>query len=165
MTQLRYGLRVYPSGELRGLAYWSGSTGLTLAGVTYAPGEIGGLGSYELALSGRSRPVEVLLAGEDPVLREWLLQGPGLRDVELLLLLSEDGSAWTVGSSVRGIVSTVVRTEDGGFSLTIDSELGAPTPGLRLVWSDESQRDLYPGDRFFEGLVPLSKGVSLVWPG
>ena len=162
--QVRLALRVHPVGERRGFAFWAGARATTIEGVEFAPGEVSGLGSWQIDFGDARRAVTVLLDGEDPVLRAWLLQGPGARTCELLLLGREAADTWAVMSRFVGTAGAVTRVEGGGFTLDIDPEVLAPAPRVRLTWSDETQRDLHPGDRGLENLKRLAEGVTVIWP-
>ena len=167
-VELRYALRVHPVKDLIGWTWWNGREALTLDGVTYQPGEITGLGSYDIQWSGRNaRPVEVLVDGADPRFRAWLQQGPGARTLTVSILQRTDDTSapWVVAATFTGVCAAVTRRDDQGWSVEIDPNTESVSPRVRLVWSDESQHELRPGDRFLEGAKAIAKGVTVVWPG
>ena len=161
-VQLRYGFRVFPEGERRGFAYWNGSQPLVHNGVTYQPGEVRGISQLDISFTDTNSPAGVLLDGKDPVFRAWLQQGPGIRRCALILFIK--GTDWEIGSQYIGIASEVTPDQQGGFVFNIDPETYTPTPLVRLQWSDETQQELFPGDRAFENMKRLAEGVTVIWP-
>ena len=172
----------YVSDELRA-SYAAGRDGvvtttsegkLRVEGQEYEIGEVVGLGRYEIEMSS-SRPLPVEVEGNDPQFRQWLEFGGSARDVEVRFLLkglpapagASDAATypkWETAFTIVGRVGRVVGSGEN-YILDVDSEIYIPSQQGATRWSDEEQREAFPGDRFWSQLKALARGHVLTWPG
>lgn len=158
----------YPTGDPPVHA-WTGIGDLVLGGITYT-----GVGpeivSVEIGQASEKEDarLQVTLTGLDTAeVRQAFYEFRGRVVVTVRLVYSEDGgTTWLeVPRFFRGlysrprITSNLITFEVATYREELDR-------GYETNWSDSNQQADFPGDRFFEHLIPISEGgdLKIRWP-
>ena len=161
---VRWALRLPASGALAACNCWGGDEELVHDGVTYTAGTLTGPATLAESLGVRAQPLGFRV-GSTPAIKSRLRQDPGLDPVKLLMLWRPSGGtgSWTEARRIEGSIS---RVELAGTELAVEIDPEVPKPAAQApaAWSDRSQRAQHGGDRFFEHLGRLSRGVPVEWP-
>ncbi len=185
--EVKWALRLPALDMIPACNCWSGSSELMHGDETYTAGGLQGPAELKENLGGKAEPIgirlnaEIVIGSDETDMKKRLMDDPGTKAVELLMLWrpSSGMGAWTTARTYVGLISRV-EVDGTELAVEIDTEVpkvaqqakpfdpAPPCPAKAelppAVWSEREQRAFNPGDRFFEHLGALAKGVSVVWP-
>ena len=156
---------IYSSGT--NLFLWTGNFDLVFNQITYnaMPAEILSIGEQTASEQIQDNRIPVSLIIKEPSQRAAFLQDPGVVELTLRLVYSNDGGkTWSlIPRSVRGFLSNPVLEGDR-YSFEVVQSAGDIDRGRPQYWSFTDQYNRRNGDRAFEHLQRLSDGEDVRWP-
>ena len=145
---------------------WTGFGDLSLGGIDYVGvgPDVISIGTQTAALTGQGR-MSITLSAIEAEHRAKFLQDPGKVTVTVRILYSTNGGqSWAMLNRFhRGELSRP-QLQGGNYTIEISPYRDTLDRGYEQSWSDELQKQVYPGDRGFEHLQRLSEGVDIRWP-
>lgn len=154
----RFALHVPARGTSRAWSYWSGEGTLTVDGVTYEPGVVLDASALVSGAQDTNDVLGVRVAAQGHFLA-WIQADPGMRRAEFRLLRETPDGGWVVRKLFRGRLGGV--TEDrSAVVIEVQSGLHLTDTQEYVEWSHPAQQVRAPGDRCFEQLPRLNRGLG-----
>ena len=150
--------------------FWTGERNIIVGGELFRPTMVDGrslmtVSEVEHRSNNPNRRARIAVAVSGENIRRALSVDIGPIPITIYWLASLDGGhAWEqVGHVFQGRLSDPVIT-DGVYSAEVETWLGDIFRGEKRQWSDETQRQKYPGDKGLEFIRSLADGFERRWP-
>ena len=157
---------IYPDGER--YDRWTGEGSITVLGITYTslPPNIIDISGMVDTSGAEDNRVKINLSAVDPETRVRLLGDPGIVEVIVGKVTSDNGTSWQlIPRSKRGYIANA-QMAGGIYSFEVATGVADYLRGNPEAWSHIAQVNRTTGvtDNFFQHLRRLELGVSHTWP-